>query len=98
MVYFSTLCLIASVIFYGVGKRAGARKGEEMGYLDALFLGVTSATGAGLGNVCPIPGRMLMWKVLMGVGCALAFEHVSAVRRVCADFAGESSVDCRVCG
>lgn len=53
MVYFLTLCLIASVIFYGVGKRAGARKGEEMGYLDALFLGVTSATGAGLGNVCP---------------------------------------------
>ncbi|KAF8245049.1 TrkH-domain-containing protein [Wilcoxina mikolae CBS 423.85] len=50
-VYFSILCLIASVIFYAVGKRKGAQAGEKLDYLDAVFLGVTSATGAGLGNV-----------------------------------------------
>ncbi|KAI5786157.1 cation transport protein-domain-containing protein [Pyronema domesticum] len=50
-VYFASICLVASWILYGVGARAGAKRGEKLGYLDAVFLGVTSATGAGLGNV-----------------------------------------------
>lgn len=40
---------MAAVVFYGVGKRAGG--GAEMEFLDAVFLGITSATGAGHGNV-----------------------------------------------
>jgi len=60
-VYFSVLCLLASFIFYGVGRRVEGKlgeaggTGERMSYLDALFLGVTSATGAGLGNVGVLP-------------------------------------------
>ncbi|KAI5812903.1 cation transport protein-domain-containing protein [Pyronema omphalodes] len=50
-VYFVSISLIASWILYGVGARTGARQGEKLGYLDAVFLGVTSVTGAGLGNV-----------------------------------------------
>lgn len=56
--YFFVLCLIASVMLYGVGQRAaaagtsqGQQYGARMGYLDAVFLGVTSITGAGLSNV-----------------------------------------------
>lgn len=51
------MCLVASFIFYGVGRNVESKLGdadgigERMSYLDALFLGVTSATGAGLGNV-----------------------------------------------
>ncbi|KAI5842328.1 cation transport protein-domain-containing protein [Tricharina praecox] len=56
-IYFSAMCLVASFIFYGVGRNVESKLGdadgigERMSYLDALFLGVTSATGAGLGNV-----------------------------------------------
>lgn len=60
-IYFATICLVASFIFYGIGRRVESRRGpavpgsdgsfEQMDYLDALFLGVTSATGAGLVNV-----------------------------------------------
>lgn len=54
VVYFFCLCVVSSVLFYFAGRRAGASDdalGEKMGLLDAVFLSVTSATGAGLNNV-----------------------------------------------
>ena len=59
VLYFFVLCLVASVLLYGVGQGAEAagagqqkqQYGAGMGYLDAVFLGVTSITGAGLANV-----------------------------------------------
>jgi Trk-type K+ transport system membrane component len=43
------MLLLAAILFYGVGRRVGGD--AQMSFLDAVFLGVTSATGAGLGNV-----------------------------------------------
>jgi hypothetical protein len=43
------MLLLAAVLFYGVGRRVGGD--AQLSFLDSVFLGVTSATGAGLGNV-----------------------------------------------
>jgi hypothetical protein len=52
-IYFTILCLLSSVLLYAVGRGGIVADGpdEKMGYLDAVFLDVTSVTGAGLINV-----------------------------------------------
>ncbi|KAI5779135.1 cation transport protein-domain-containing protein [Geopyxis carbonaria] len=65
VVWLFTICFTGSLALYGLGK-------GELGFLDAAYLSITAATGAGLGNVAlsevPKASQVVVALLIVGGG------------------------------